>query len=169
MPADEQVDMTPASPAPTFEAFFRANYAQLVKALSVGADDAEDAVQDAFLQAHVNWSKVGHYEDPKGWVRLVAVHKLLNRERGRFRGRKAIERLRVATDVGVNSTPISELEVEVRRLPPRQRMAVTLFYLSDLPLSEVATTMGISGGAVKATLAAARKTLRMYLENDDDV
>lgn len=47
-------------------------------------------------------------------------------------------------------------------------MAVALFYLCDLSLSDVATTMGISLGAAKATLSGARKALRLYLENDDD-
>lgn len=172
MPADEQVDLDPVPPhVPSFEVFFRANYAPLVRLLSVAADDAEDAVQDAFLQAHIHWLKVARYENPKAWVRLVAVRKLLNRQRGRSRRSSAAERLRASAasgDWGRELTSTSELLAEVRRLPPRQRMAVALFYLCDLPLSEVATTMSISLGAVKATLAGARKALRLYLENDDD-
>lgn len=97
MPADEQVDLDPDPPlVPSFEAFFRANYAPLVRLLSVAADDAEDAVQDAFLQAHIHWLKIARYEDPKAWVRLVAVRKLLNREKGRSRGSSAVERLRAS-------------------------------------------------------------------------
>jgi RNA polymerase sigma-70 factor, ECF subfamily len=169
MSADEQIDPGPGtSRLPDFEAFFRANYAHLVRVLAVAADDAEDAVQDAFLQAHLRWSKVAGYNDPKGWVQLVAVRKLLNQQRGRSRGRRATERLRVATEVSAESTSTSELTSEIRRLPPRQRMAVALFYLCDLSLTDVATAMGISLGAVKATLAVARKTLRLYLEVNDD-
>ena len=169
MPADEQVDLDPAPPlVPSFEAFFRANFGPLVRLLSVAADDAEDAVQDAFLQAHVHWLKVASYEDPKAWVRLVAVRKLLNRQRGRSRGNKAVERLQASSDLSVELNTTSALVADVRRLPPRQRVAVTLFYLCDLPLSDVAKTMGISLGAVKATLAVSRKALRLYMENDDD-
>jgi RNA polymerase sigma factor (sigma-70 family) len=169
MPADEQADLDPARPLlPSFEAFFRANYAPLVRVLSVAADDAEDAVQEAFLQAHIHWLKVARYEDPKAWVRLVAVRKLLNRQRGRSRGTRAVERLRASGDWSVELNSTSALLAEERRLPPRQRVAVALFYLCDLPLSDVATTMGISLGAVKATLAVSRKTLRLYMENDDD-
>jgi RNA polymerase sigma-70 factor (ECF subfamily) len=172
MPAEEQVDLDPAAPlVPSFEVFFRANYGTLVRLLSAAADDAEDAVQDAFLQAHIHWLKVARYEDPRAWVRLVAVRKLLNRQRGRSRGSRAVERLRASAasgDWSVELPSTSALVAEVRRLPPRQRMAVALFYLCDLPLSDVATTMGISLGAVKATLAVSRKTLRLYLENDDD-
>jgi RNA polymerase sigma-70 factor (ECF subfamily) len=169
MPADERVDLDPGRPlVPSFEAFFKANYAPLVRLLSVAADDAEDAVQDAFLQAHIHWLKVACYENPTAWVRLVAVRKLLNRQRGRSRGNRAVERMRASGDWSVELNSTSALVADIRRLPPRQRVAVTLFYLCDLPLSEVATTMGISLGTVKATLTTSRKALRLYIENDDD-
>ena len=167
--AGEQTEAVPDNHvAPGFETFFRATYAPLVRDLAVAADDVEDAVQEAFVQAHLNWSKVAGFDDPRGWVRLVAVRKLLNRERRRSRGIKAIERLGVATDVRVESTLVPELTAEIRRLPVRQRIAVALFYLCDLPLTEVATTMGISTGAVKSTLAEGRKNLRLHLERDHD-
>jgi RNA polymerase sigma-70 factor (ECF subfamily) len=173
MPADEQVDSIPAAPVGAgFEAFFRANYAPLVRLLTAASDDPEDAVQDAFLQAHIHWPKVSGYDDPKGWVRLVAVRQILNRERGQSRRRRAIERLGATSDeraVGTEPTSDSDLATEVKRLPPRQRMAVALFYLCDLSQTDVASTMCISLGAVKATLSAARKTLRLRLENEDEL
>jgi RNA polymerase sigma factor (sigma-70 family) len=172
VPAGEQVDLTlvPSSVS-SFEAFFRTNYAPLVRLLAASADDVEDAVQDAFLQAHLHWSRIGRYEDPKAWVRLVAVRLILNRERGRSRRHKAVERLQGRVppiQPSTESLSNSELLTQIRRLSPRQRMSVALFYLCDLPITEVATTMGISAGTVKATLASARKSLRMSLEDDDD-
>jgi RNA polymerase sigma-70 factor (ECF subfamily) len=171
-PAKEHVDVTPAVLAGSpYETFFRANYAPLVRLLAVSADDVEDVVQEAFIQAHLHWPKISGYDDPRAWVRLVAARRILSRERGRSRKRQAIERLSVSPDhnaVSQESPSTVDLATQVKRLPPRQRMAVTLFYLCDLSVSDVAATMGISLGAVKATLAAARKTLRLTLENDDD-
>ena len=43
----------------------------------------------------------------------------------------------------------------VRALPRRQREAVTLHYLVDLPVAEVARLMGCREGTVKAHLTSA--------------
>jgi RNA polymerase sigma-70 factor (ECF subfamily) len=50
------------------------------------------------------------------------------------------------------------------RLPAQQRMAAALFYVEDLSVGEVAEAMGLSEGAVKYHLHAARATLRGALE-----
>ena len=47
----------------------------------------------------------------------------------------------------------------VRALSPRQRTAVALRYVLDLPEPEVARIMGVSRGSASATLVAARRTL----------
>jgi RNA polymerase sigma-70 factor (ECF subfamily) len=49
-------------------------------------------------------------------------------------------------------------------LPGRQRLACSLFYILDLPLEDVAQTMGISVGAAGAHLYRARATMRPLLE-----
>ena len=48
---------------------------------------------------------------------------------------------------------------EVRALPPRQRAAVALYYLEDLPLVEVAEVLECSVGTVKGQLFDARRSL----------
>ena len=47
----------------------------------------------------------------------------------------------------------------VKRLPPRQRAAVALFYFEDRPLSEVANIMGCSHAAAKVHVFNARRRL----------
>jgi RNA polymerase sigma-70 factor (ECF subfamily) len=48
---------------------------------------------------------------------------------------------------------------EVRRLPRRQAQATALFYALDLPVSEVAATLGLAEGTVKVHLSRARTEL----------
>ncbi len=150
------------------EALFRAEYRPLVRALAVVAGDAEsaaDAVQDAFVQAHRHWSRIRRYEQPALWVRRVAVNRILNQHRSRRRRDAAVDRLPgPAGDVG------RDLDVgpAVAALPDRQRMAVALHYLADLPVVEVAAAMKVAPGTVKAHLHAARQTLAPQLEVHDD-
>ncbi len=51
----------------------------------------------------------------------------------------------------------------MRSLSPRQAQAVALFYLEDLSLSEIATTLGCTEGTVKTTLFRARTKLAELL------
>ena len=52
----------------------------------------------------------------------------------------------------------------MRQLPEQQRWAVTLFYVDDRPVSEVARILGCSEGSVKTHLSRARTTLADQLE-----
>lgn len=56
----------------------------------------------------------------------------------------------------------------VRALPDRERAAVTLHYVEDLPIAEVAAILDIAPGTVKSTLSHARDKLRAALAPEDD-
>jgi DNA-directed RNA polymerase specialized sigma24 family protein len=60
------------------------------------------------------------------------------------------------------------LELAVRQLPRRQRMAVELHYYLGLPVKECAEVLGVAEGTVKSALSDARANLRSLLEVDDD-
>lgn len=157
-----QTRLSPASP----EVLFRNDYARLVRSLAlVGGDveEAADAVQDAFIQACVHWRRISRYNDPVGWVRRVAINRLLNRQRSMRRRARAIARLdppKVAED------PAAGLDVmeALRRLPVRQRTAAVLRYFEGLTTAEIAAAMNVSEGAVGSHLHRARAALRRHLE-----
>jgi DNA-directed RNA polymerase specialized sigma24 family protein len=52
----------------------------------------------------------------------------------------------------------------VRRLPPQQQIAVSLFYVEQLSVREIAVSMKLSEGAVKYHLHAGRTALRGWIE-----
>jgi RNA polymerase sigma-70 factor, ECF subfamily len=159
------------------ELLFRAHFVPLSRGLAFSAgslDAASDAVQDAFLQLHRHWRKVSSYEDPIGWVRRVAVHRLANQRRSLGRRDLALERL--AAEVH-GAEPGAALETDhdsrldvlaaVSALPSGQRLVVGLFYLSQLPVAEIADALEISEGTVKSQLHDARRALRGALEVTD--
>ena len=156
-----------------FDAVFREHYARLVRSLSVAGDGASDAVQEAFVQALLRWRTIGRYDDPVGWVRHVALRRMLNEHRSRRRRDAAVERLSARELVAppeVSDDPDSrdELVALIVALPRRQRVAVALRYYDDLPVAEVADAMGISEGAVRYHLHEARHRLRDLLGAIDD-
>lgn len=147
---------------------FVAEYERLVRSLGVAFDpvDAADAVQEAFVQADRRWHELAGYADPAGWVRRVALHRLLNGERNRRRREEILRTIRPVADADLTDD-LLDLRRAVAALPDRMRAAVCLHYLADLPVAEVATALDVSEGTVKSNLHDARTRLRQHLEVSD--
>lgn len=153
-----------------FEKLFGATFEPMVRSLALACGDREvaaDAVQDAFIRASARWGRISGYDDPAGWIRHVALNRLRDHFRRAERGRRAVERLG-GRDAATATTPApsepSDLLERVGELPRQQRIAVSLFYVEQLSVLEIATAMGLSEGAVKYHLHAGREHLRASLE-----
>lgn len=161
----ERSELTPSP-----EVLFRRHYARLVRGLAVGGgsvEDAADAVQEAFIELCLRWDRIGGYEDPVGWVRRVAVNRLLKRRRSLARRARAV--LRLQGEPGPEAKDLTgrlDLAEAMAELPDRQRMAVALHYVTGLTVAETARAMGIAKGTADSHLHRARQALRPTLEVD---
>jgi RNA polymerase sigma-70 factor (ECF subfamily) len=158
-----------ADPARHFETFFQSEYPRLLRVLSSADLSADDALQEAFAKAALSWERISTYEDPAGWVRHVAVRRLLDERRSSRRKLAAIERLDALSprDTADQDAAI-DLAAAIGALPTQQRVALSLFYLGELTSAETGEAMGISAGAVRFHLHEARARLRERLEVRDD-
>ena len=127
--------------------------------------DADDAVQDAFLQAFLALDRL---RDPGRFRRLAGRHPHQRMPRPAApRPADAARRLAREPAPGLGRQPASAEDLDradplsraVAGLPPGQRQAVTLFYYADQPESRIAGTTG----AAKASLHKARRRLREYI------
>ena len=147
--------------------FFRTEFPGVVRAAYLVVHDrqrAEDLAQDAFTQLYVHWRKVSRYERPDAWVRRVAIRAAV-REARRERRRPTLERS-VRPGTSYDEPLDLDLLRAIRSLPPRQRAAVTLFYLEDRPTAEVADILGCSESTAKVHLFKARQRLSELLEEE---
>jgi RNA polymerase sigma-70 factor (ECF subfamily) len=162
---EAQAPVVTTESARHFDAFFRAEYPRLLRVLSAADLSADDALQEAFTQAAISWSRISKYEDPAGWVRHVAVRRMLDERRSSRRKRAAVERLHALSTPDSNDRDASlDLAVAISDLPTRQRIALSLFYLGGLTSAETGEAMGVSAGAVRFHLHEARVRLRERLE-----
>jgi len=147
---------------------FDAEYGRLVRSLGVAFDpvDAADAVQEAFIQADLRWDEVSRFDDPAGWVRRVALHRLFNGRRNRRRRREILATIRPTSDTDLTADLV-DLRRAVAALPSRMRAAVCLHYLADLSVAEVAAALEVSVGTVKSNLHDGRTRLRSLMEVSD--
>lgn len=158
----------------TVDSLFRAHYGRLVRALALACNDQEiaaDAVQEAFVKAHLHWRRIQHYDDPVGWIRRVAINRL--RDDHRRQSRKGIALERLASEPQVQSVEQHDFDSDVQailaQLPKQQRIAVALFYVDELSIAEIATALKVSEGAVKSYLHQGRARLRSVVASGEEV
>ena len=151
------------------DTLFRAHYGRLVRALTLVAGSQEaaaDAVQEAFVKAHLHWRRVQRYDDPVGWIRRVAINKLRDENRRRGRKDRAVERLQGEfRSEGVQWSDGADAGALLAELPRQQRLAMALFYVEGLSVAEVAETLEITDGAVRFHLHQGRARLRGLVED----
>ena len=154
--------------APDLELLFTAAYPRLVRALSLsfGPEIAEEAVADAFVQADLQWRKVGAYEDPSAWIRRVAINKALDASRKETRRRRLHEQTGRSEEASPDrpSDELVDLRRAMQAMTPRIRLMFSLFYLSGLSVEEVAQACRVSAGTVKSTLHEARHRVKPLAE-----
>jgi RNA polymerase sigma-70 factor (ECF subfamily) len=166
-----QADVDPLDPLDAlaksggFEAFYLREYhavVQLAYALSGSRLAAEDIAQDAFLGAFRDWERIHH---PSAWVRKVAVRRAGRTVRRRLLEAGALARLLAGRGPAVAELPEEDAEVwrAVRALPRRQAQVIALRYVADAPVAEIAQTLGLAEGTVKAQLHRARHALATRL------
>jgi RNA polymerase sigma-70 factor (ECF subfamily) len=148
-----------------FVRFFRAEYpavVTLVYGLSGSRAAAEDVAQEAFLRAHRDWRRVEAMDSPEGWIRRVAINLATSRWRLRAEA-SALARLSPPASFIPPDEHTLVFWEEVRRLPSRQAQAVTLHYLEDMSVDQIAAVLRVAEGTVKALLSQGRERLRRQL------
>lgn len=158
----------------TVDSLFRAHYGRLVRALTLACGDREvasDAVQEAFVKAHLHWRRIQQYDDPVGWIRRVAINRLHDDHRRQSRKGRALDRL--AKEPQAESVEQhgfdSDLPMILSHLPKQQRFAMALFYVDELSIAEVAAALNVSEGAVKSYLHQGRARLRSVVGDGQEV
>jgi len=150
--------------APDFDSFYSMHYERTYRAACLVAGDttlALDATQEAFARALERWTRLRLLPWAAGWVMTTSLN--LCKRRIRDVPRPDVE-LRIEPGASADASDRIDLLDAVKVLPFRQRQAIALHYLGDLPVPAVAHLMGVSEGTVKAHLAQARKALRTALE-----
>ena len=150
------------------------HYVELYRyALSVLREErvAEDAVQDAFERA---FAALGRYPEERlramrlrPWLYRIT----LNVARNRLRGRREVP-VEETSPAGVavsdeGRESVMDVLAALGRLPERQRVAVTLRYLQDLPYAEISRVTGWPEGTAKTLVRRGLARLRKMVIFDD--
>ena len=162
--------------AASFEKMYRHELAPLIALATSMTGSRElgaDLAHEALARAYRDWRTVGALERPGAWVRRVLINVAIDAHRRQVRETLALARMDPHPIVASVDAPGEHFWAAVRALPDRQRAAVTLYYIEDLPVAEIADILGIALGTVKTSLYMARRSLAVTLGaeevfNDND-
>ncbi|MDE6992728.1 MAG: sigma-70 family RNA polymerase sigma factor [Lachnospiraceae bacterium] len=131
--------------------------------------DAEDVIQDTFVQYYTTKKEFDSEEHIRAWLIRVAVNKAKNVTRTFWRRNKVsiVDSMETLTF----ETPESENLFEtVMQLPEKYRIVIHLYYYEDYSVGEIAKILKLSESNVKTRLMRGRAMLREVLKEewDDD-
>ena len=134
----------------------------------LGEDEAEDVVQEAFLQAYLGLDRLRQPSRFGSWLCAIAV----NLAKMRLRSRRSV--LPGSMDgnarVELDAVEVSELvHSALDALPAREREALLLTYVEGLTSLEVASLTGERPGTVRVRLHRARSRMRELLRPPKEV
>ena len=145
----------------------------LATTLTGNRDLGADLAQEALARAYRDWRTVATHDRPGAWVRRVLINLSIDAHRRQARESAAFARLDPQPVVAATDVTSDQFWAAVRALPERQRAAIVLYYVEDLPVGEIAHVLGIAPGTVKTSLFMARRSLAATLgaeevHDDDD-
>jgi RNA polymerase sigma-70 factor (ECF subfamily) len=136
-----------------------------------GDDDAaRDVLQDVWIRVIRGIPFLRDGSKLRAWLFGIARRTLMDRLRDQYASARAVD---LDVDININEIPtataaddiddLDALERALEQLPVLEREAVTLFYLQELSLNEIAETLKIPVGTVKSRLFRGRRLLRQRL------
>lgn len=128
-------------------------------------DEADDLAQDTLVKAYL--SSAGYQDKGKfrSWLFKIAHNTFLNHKASQ-RPMESIddERMKaLPSGSGEGASSFEDLYLALATLPPKERSAITLFYLTGYSIKEIAQITDTSDDAVKKQLSRGRDKLREAL------
>ena len=138
-------------------------------------DGAFDVLQTVWLTVHRKLRGLKSANAFRVWVYRIAHDKAVAAVRKKSRRPLFVEEVDIRQDKPTESNPESSSEnaelvhVGLQRLSFDHRRILTLRFLEDMKVNEIAEVLGCSDGTVKSRLHHARRRLRRHIEEIQDV
>lgn len=143
---------------------------QYIRRMSGRDDEAEDILQDVWLRVIRGIARVRDGSRLRGWLFGITRRVLMDRLRRQYAMPPAsdlnTDDLAAEPDPPDREPSLEALDAAIETLPLTEREILTLFYLRDLSLVEIADTLKIPIGTVKSRLFRARRMARAVIQRE---
>lgn len=142
-----------------------------IRRLVTNEEEAWDILQETWVKV---FQSIGTLKNPgslASWLYSIARHSVMDHWRDRFADFQTEEiNEDVLADIPDDNTPDFDNAERVHRGLDRislaHRETLTLFFLEDFSINEIASILNISPGTVKSRLHYAKRALRLVLEEE---
>ena len=127
--------------------------------------DADDLAQDTLVKAYLSSAGYQNKKNFHSWLFKIAYNTFLN-HRASCRTMETLDDARtfVSTKTADEGFDHQDLYLALSILPPKERSAITLYYLNGYDIKEIATITEASVDAVKKQLSRGRDKLKEVLK-----
>lgn len=164
-----------------FDRVYETTYRGLLKYAIVHLSDptdAEDAVQNVYLDFYRRIDRYGHLDVlfPKAFLLKMLKREIITtyaeREKRSLRPLEDVPQERLKDDVafedGVLDRALAQdILAEAKKLPRETYRVFVLYYGYEMTVSEISRELGLGTEAVKSRLFRGRNAIRRYLTEDD--
>ncbi len=145
-----------------------------IRRLVITHDDADDALQNTFLNA---WKNIGSFRSESSlltWLWSIATNEALNLLRKRAKENSVslddVEGILAASAEGSvwfdGDAAAVRLQNAILKLPEKQRIVFNMKYFEEMTYEQISAVTGTTTGALKASYHHAVKKIEQFLEED---
>jgi RNA polymerase sigma-70 factor (ECF subfamily) len=144
--------------------------------LVLDAEEAKDLTQQAFLQAFVHIKGFRQQAQFRTWLFRIAINQCYNYLKNKKKFGDPVDYEDFVL-VGEEDSPEEDLIAQderqrlyaaLTRLPAKQRAVITLKLEQGLSYEEISGVLGGTAGAARVNYCQALKTLKKYLQSEDN-
>ncbi|MHB9074578.1 MAG: RNA polymerase sigma factor [Desulfobaccales bacterium] len=140
------------------------------------AEEARDLAQQAFLQAFIHIKSFRRDAQFRTWLFRIAINQCYNFLKGRRKFGDPIDcdEVNLAGDEAspeedlISQDDRRRLYAAMAQLPAKQRAVITLKIEQGLSYQEISQILGGTAGAARVNYCQALKTLKKYMQSEDD-
>jgi RNA polymerase sigma-70 factor (sigma-E family) len=157
-------------PGADFEAYVREVSPGLLRfghVLTLDRAEAEDLAQETLIRVGLAWFRLRRDGNPVGYAQRTMVNLFLNSRR-----RRTDIPVAAVRETGREDAGLAEIDARpglrdlLAGLPAKQRAAVALRYVQDLPDDQIAEILGCSTQTVRSQVSRGLATLRASLSTE---
>ena len=141
-----------------------------IRRLVVSHDDAQDALQEAFIRIFRSFGQYNEQNSLRAWLFRIATNEAFRLIERRHEDTLPIEKVfDVQADSNINYSDLEAVRLQkaILSLPPKQQLAFNLRYYDEMDYDEIAQIADTTAASVKASYHVAKEKITKYMTNND--
>lgn len=153
-----------------YDAYAAAMYNICVRMTS-NMSDAEDTLQEAFIQVHKNIHKLEREHSVSAWIKRIVVNHCLNTLRKKKVYFEDVDEVEVMTEDGIDEAQftwtVAAVKSAIHGLPQGYRTVLNLYLFEEYSHREIAEMLGITESTVKTQYMRAKEKVRQIVKQQN--